>query len=95
MGKLYLEKETGATVWDPNGVNVGDKVKYSRKFCQSIGALAGWLPHVRGRIEALEPFGAGQLATIHWEPCEGRPATKGKVLVSNLWRADRLHLEPV
>lgn len=45
-------------------LQIGDRVAFSRKFCQSTGQLTGDTPHARGRIAGLRH----DIATIDWEP---------------------------
>lgn len=44
---------------------VGDRVRYSSEFCQTIGAVSGFTPQARGVITAL--WGNGQFARIRWD----------------------------
>jgi hypothetical protein len=67
-------------------ITVGDRVMFSRKFCQSIGAYTGFFPFAVGTVVAID----GQFARIQWE---GVDEEKG-ALVCNLIRKDRRHLEP-
>ena len=43
--------------------NIGDRIRYSSKFCRLIGAHTGWTPQARGVITKLR----GELATIQWD----------------------------
>jgi len=48
-------------------LKIGDRVRYTVEFCQSIGAYAGDIPHDRGVIISLDKLGARTLATISWQ----------------------------
>ncbi len=43
--------------------SIGDRVRYSSKFCRLVGAHTGWTPQARGEITAM----TGDLATIQWD----------------------------
>lgn len=73
-----------------SAVVVGDRVAFSRAFLRSTGSFTGWRPFARGRVTAVEPFGAHDLCTIQWSK-----ATTSKALGCNLVAVERLHLEPV
>lgn len=66
----------------------GDKVAYSRKFLQSIGAFTGPMPFRRGVILDVvdDPF-----VIVQWNDI---PQSK-LVNKNNLVLVDRMHLEPV
>ena len=57
---------------------VGQRVAYSARFCQSIGAYCGDIPHARGTVASIQ----GRMIYIRWDarwadmPC--------KVLDANL-----------
>ena len=71
-------------------INIGDRVAFSRQFLKSTGQCTGWAPFARGTVSALAPLGGIALAVIEWDGGQG-----SKVLVSNLVRQDRIHLEAV
>ena len=73
-------------------IAVGDKVKYSRKFLQSIGDYTS-LGHLTGVVIKLEKVSGGEitLAEIKWNDGEA----PSKVNVKNLVLKSKLHLEPV
>lgn len=60
-------------------LEVGDKVMYSKSFCQSIGAYTGEIPHARGTITDFVSLGSKRLAVIDWNN-----DAPGKVLDVNL-----------
>lgn len=62
-------------------INAGDRVAYSAKWLKSV--QAHHLGQLRGTVDRIE----SGVAYITWE---GPKA----VLVANLVRADRIHLEP-
>ena len=66
-------------------INIGDRVMFSRKFCQSVGAYTGWIPFAVGTVVALN----GKIATIKWDDID---ETKSAI-VSNLILKNRRHLE--
>ena len=66
-------------------INIGDRVMFSRKFCQSVGAYTGWFPFAVGTVLALN----GSIATIKWDDID---ETK-HVRISNLILKNRRHLE--
>ena len=43
--------------------SIGDRVRYSSKFCRLVGAHTGWTSQARGEIIML----TNDLATIHWD----------------------------
>jgi hypothetical protein len=47
-------------------IAIGDKVCYSKMFCQSTGQCTGSTPAARGIVTALEPLGQSTLAVIDW-----------------------------
>jgi hypothetical protein len=61
-------------------MQIGDKVCYSKKFLQSIGAYSGDIPLARGTITNLVQLGAMTLADIDWNDPEMSP----KVNICNL-----------
>lgn len=74
-------------------MNVGDRVKYSRAFLRSIGAISGAMPFAKGTITALDSFGGSfDLVSITWDGGEDLP---GRVNVKNLVLVSRIHLEAV
>jgi hypothetical protein len=65
-------------------IAVGDRVKYSARFCRSSGAYTGALPHARGKVVKLLTVGPGfVLATIEWDHQQGK-YVPGVVNVANL-----------
>ncbi len=47
---------------------IGDKVKYTREFCRSIGALTGYIPHARGVVVDITAFKSGlTLVNVLWD----------------------------
>ena len=64
--------------------SVGDRVKYSTKFCRSISAYAGDIPHARGEVTATKdlPTQGRQLVSVKWDKLDA-----GKVLNTNLQKA--------
>jgi hypothetical protein len=79
---LVLAKELLAV-----SIAVGDKVKYARKFLQSIGAYTD-LGHWTGTVTAIKNMGSLPLANVDWSSGES-----GMVNVNNLVLVSRLHLE--
>ncbi len=61
-------------------IEVGDKVAYKASFLRSTGQYTGDIPHARGVVTEIKPFGNNELATIDW----GNPEIPAKVLVANL-----------
>ncbi len=49
------------------GIEVGDKVCYSRQFLQSTGQLTGDAPFARGVVTKIVPLGETSLAEIDWD----------------------------
>ncbi len=58
----------------------GDKVAYKASFLRSTGQYTGSLPHARGVVKELKPFGDNALALIDWDTADAPE----RVLVSNL-----------
>ena len=79
---LVLAKELLAV-----SITVGDKVKYARKFLQSIGAYTD-LGHWTGTVTDIKNMGSLPLANVDWSSGES-----GMVNVNNLVLVSRLHLE--
>ena len=72
-------------------INVGDIVKYSRKFLQSTAQLTGDVPFDVGVVTKIDNYGGDFiLATIVWKLDSPR-----RVNVGNLVLKSRVHLEPV
>jgi len=71
---------------------VGDRVKYTAKFCRSIGAYAGDIPHARGVVSYIEKFSdkvnRSQLVQIKWDD-----GSNQRVLLSNIVNADKVELD--
>ena len=66
-------------------LKVGDRVCYSRKFLQSIGAIIGEMPQLRGEIVEIRSYGNHyQIAVVRWENSEVYKLTK--VHTANLSR---------
>ena len=42
---------------------IGDRVRYSSKFCRTVGAVSGFTPQARGAITGF----TGDLAHISWD----------------------------
>jgi hypothetical protein len=61
-------------------LKVGDRVAYSRAFCQDTGQQTGDIPFARGVIESFESIGETALAIINWND----PNIPEKVNVKNL-----------
>ena len=61
---------------------VGDRVRYSSKFCRLVGAHTGWMPQVKGEITKL----TGELATILWDFAGPDGVIAGGANVHNLQR---------
>ncbi len=61
-------------------IQVGDRVAYKASFLRSTGQYTGDIPHARGIVTDIKPFGDNALATIDWKNDEIPP----KVLLSNL-----------
>lgn len=70
--------------------NVGDRVAYARTFLQSTGMITGEVPFLRGTVDGTLEIGGRQVAHVLWDGHD-EPI---HVLSSNLWPADKLHLEP-
>lgn len=73
-----------ATKWvdKTGGIKVGDKVCYKASFLRSIGQFTGDLPHARGTVTEVKPFGENALAVVDWRD----PGIPSKILLSNLSR---------
>jgi hypothetical protein len=75
-----------------DNIGVGDRVAFSRAYLQSTGQYTGWAPFARGAVRAMNELAPGcVLCHVMWD---GKPITM-TVNRANLWREDRLHLEPV
>jgi len=50
------------------GVNVGDRVAYSRQFLQQTDQYTGDVPHARGTVTAIQEGknGSPAIATVDW-----------------------------
>jgi hypothetical protein len=81
-----------------NAINVGDRVAFSRAFLRNTGQFTGWKPFARGKVTKIADIRAWDdgngLATVEWVMGDA-PYPYSQVLLSNLVRADRIHLEPV
>lgn len=66
---------------------VGDRVKYSRKFLRSIGTFTGEMPFARGTVRATEKLGEITLAVMDWND-DDMPE---KVNVNNLTLEENMH----
>jgi len=60
---------------------VGDTVQYTAKWCRSVGAVAGRIPHARGVVKGLGGLGGQLLVDVQWS--DGH---RCKVLSVNLKR---------
>jgi hypothetical protein len=72
-------------------ITKGTRVAMSRAFLRSTHQLTGHIPFRRGEVLNLIEIGGIPLVRIKWDK-EKRPT---KVLMQNLVREDRIHLEPV
>lgn len=72
-------------------ITKGTRVAMSRAFLRSTYQFTGHIPFRRGKVLTLINAGCVTLAHIKWDK-EKRPT---KVLMQNLVREDRIHLEPV
>lgn len=68
-------------------IAVGDKVKYSRHFLQSIGSFTE-LGHWTGTVKDVRSMGGLKLAEVEWDNGDTM-----KVNINNLVLVSRLHLE--
>lgn len=51
----------------PKAIAVGDRVKFSARYCKDTCQVTGSIPHARGMVTNLRPLGHGVvLATISW-----------------------------
>jgi hypothetical protein len=78
-----LCSEQGAMNWKDrtkNGIEVGDKVCYSRQFLQNTGQLTGDVPFARGVVTKIVPLGETSLAEIDWDT----PDLPARVNTANL-----------
>lgn len=48
-------------------LEIGDRVRYTRTFLQSISAYTGWYPQARGTISRI----IGELAFVTWDNPSG------------------------
>ena len=80
-------------------ITIGTRVAFKRAFLQSTGQISGWVPFARGVVIGIDPSFSSGLASIKWDDrsrIAGQPnPVFSSVLVSNLVREDRIHLEPV
>ncbi|QVL31634.1 hypothetical protein KIH39_22750 [Telmatocola sphagniphila] len=64
-------------------IQVGDKVAFSKRYCQSSGQVTGEIPFARGVVQELKAMGPEfVLATVKWD----NPDIGEKVAASNLVR---------
>lgn len=62
-------------------MKVGDRVRYSSSFCQSIGAFTGDIPFARGTITGMFDIGKNlTMAEVDW----GYEDVPPKVNIKNL-----------
>ena len=61
---------------------IGDRVRYSSKFCRLVGAHTGWTPQAKGEITKI----TGELATIRWDFAGPDGQVWGGANVHNLQR---------
>lgn len=75
-------------------IDIGTRVAFSRAFCRNTGQITGWTPFARGIVIALDnpPRGCPAVATVAWD---NHDSESMRILVTNLVRADRMHLELV
>jgi len=66
-------------------MKIGDRVKYSREFCQSIGCYTGEIPFARGVITEITNLGETKLARILWN---GPDTLPNRVNITNLTLAN-------
>jgi hypothetical protein len=72
-------------------INAGDRVKFARTFLQTIGCFTrGQGAYRTGTVDSVEDWSGRAVAYVQWDD---EPQEVSGVLVSNLVRADRLHLE--
>ena len=64
-------------------VQVGDRVRYTRRWLRSAGFLTGPVPFMRGQIVGMSMLGHDPLAEVKWDG--STPATPC-VLAANLER---------
>jgi len=78
-------------------IEVGTRVRFSRKFLKSTGQFTGPVPFRRGVVTKLTVLGKGgvlpMLAEIAWDANSEESAFTGKALTTALVREDRVHLE--
>ena len=63
-------------------IAIGDRVAMKASFLRNTGQFTGPIPHARGVVKELRPFGGNALALISWDT----PEAPERVLVSNLSR---------
>jgi hypothetical protein len=86
----YIERVRNTEGNEIMKLNAGDRVAFKASFCRNTGRYTGFIPFARGTITEIE----GPLAYIEFEGNHsGGPCTMD-VLLSNLVREDRIHLEP-
>jgi hypothetical protein len=71
-------------------IKEGIRVAYARKWLNNTGQFTGEVPFMRGTVVKTEDVGPDVVCTVKWD---GRDKPM-RVLRSNLWPADKLHLEP-
>jgi hypothetical protein len=70
-------------------IKAGDKVKYARDFCRSIGAYTGDIPFARGTVQRIERWDSGlEVAVVRWDQVDTGAAIElegtSKVNTANL-----------
>lgn len=63
-----------------SNIHIGDIVAYKASFLRSTGQYSGDIPHARGKVTEIKPFGENALATVDWD----NEVIPSKILVSNL-----------
>ncbi|QEH36577.1 hypothetical protein OJF2_51610 [Aquisphaera giovannonii] len=70
-------------------IQVGDTVRYSRRWLQSTGTHTGDLPRAKGTVTAIKDYGSTKIATIDW----GNPEIPERVNVANLSKVKQREIE--
>lgn len=78
----------------------GDRVTYSRAFLRSSGIYSGDMAFREGTVQSLRPFrkgggATGEIAKVKWDDASDEDTELNPgVLVTNLCRVNKKHLEP-
>jgi hypothetical protein len=92
MSKKAIRETLGEHVRYVHMFEPGDRVAYARTFLRDTGQPWHGLASMRGTVtETMDVAKNRQLVSIAWDSETDWPAN---VLNTNLWPADRIHLEP-